>query len=167
MHMFYTHITLAMALTLNAAPVAPSTQVPPAFAGVWEIIEIAPKPAAGSVGALPPSDLTVTQSPTAVSLATTTPWGDVNTTVYSLDGREDRNRSGAVTRLTRSTWQGAVLVTEGRMSQVTSQGYEAWTLKETMRLDGRGQLIIERNSMSESGSPFHSVVTYRRKKGAR
>lgn len=158
--MFYTQLVLALLVTVPAGP----PQAQPSFAGVWEIIEISPAPGNSGGATLPPSDLTVTHTADAVTLSTTTPWGDVKKTVHSLDGREDKNLSGAVTRLTRSKWSGASLVTEGRMSQVTSQGYEAWTLKETMRLDARGQLIIERHSVSTGGDTFHSIVTHRRKK---
>lgn len=159
--MFYTQLALAVMLVVPAVPV----QTTPNFAGVWEIIDISPKPPeGGGVAALPPSDLTVTHTAATVAVATTSPWGDVKTTVYSLDGREDKNLSGAVTRVSRSKWVGTTLVTEGRGSQVTSQGYDAWTFSETMRLDSRGQLIIERNSLWQSGQKFHSVVTHRRKK---
>jgi hypothetical protein len=161
--MFYTQLAMALVLIVPSAPI-PAV---PDFSGVWEIVDISPKATGGGVVALPPSDLTITQTPAAVSLATTSPWGDVKTTVYSLDGREDKNLSGAVTRLSRSKWTGTSLVTEGRASQVTSQGYDAWTFKETMRLDARGQFIIERSSLWESGEKFQSVVTHRRKKAQR
>lgn len=158
--MFYTQLAVALVLLVPSAPL----QTRPDFSGVWEITDISPKPVNRGAAVLPPSDVTVTHTPTTVSIATTTPWGDVKATVYSVDGREDKNLSGAVTRLTRSKWVGSSFVTEGRMSQVTSQGYESWTLTEAMHLDARGQLIIERNTLSGSGDKFHSVVTHRRKK---
>jgi hypothetical protein len=159
--MFYTQLALALLFVVPSG----SVQTTPNFAGVWEITDISPKPQdGGGVAALPPSDLTVTHTASAVSVATTSPWGDVKTTVYSLDGREDKNLSGAVTSVSRSKWVGSTLVTEGRASQVTSQGYDAWTFKEVMRLDPRGQLIIERHATFTSAPPFHSVVTHRRKK---
>jgi hypothetical protein len=161
--MFYTQLALVLVLVVPSAP----EQAPPNFAGVWEIIDITPKPAGGGVAALPSSDLTVTHSATAVAMATTSPWGDVKTTMYSLDGREDKNVSGAVVRVSRSKWAGSSLVTEGRASQVTSAGHEAWTFKETMRLDARGQFVIERHATFTSSPPFHSVVTHRRKKAER
>lgn len=162
--MFYTQLVVALVLGVGSAPL----QKVPDFSGVWEIIDIAvtPKPAGGA-GALPPTDLTVTQTSTFVSLARPTPWGDVETREYSFDGREQKRVGGAVTEFTRSTWAGNTLVIEGRASQVTSQGYAAWTLKETIKLDARGQLIIERNSVWDSGNKFHSVVTHRRKKAQR
>jgi hypothetical protein len=159
--MFYTH--MAAALLYPALLLPP--QAAPNLAGVWEIIDITPRPKEAGAAALPPGDLTITQTATALTLSTTTPWGDVKTAVHSLDGREDRNLSGAVTRLTRSKWIGASLLTEGRMSQVTSQGYAAWTLHETLRIDTRGHLIIERKTRSDSGEEWHSVTTHRRRRG--
>lgn len=158
--MFYTQLAFALMVSLPSGAVS----AVPDLSGVWQVIDISPATAGGGAAALPPSDLTVTQTPAAVSLATTSPWGDVKTIVYSVDGREDRNLSGAVTSVSRSKWTGTAFVTEGRASQVTSQGYDAWTFKETMRLDARGQLIIERHATFSSDPPFHSVVTHRRKK---
>lgn len=157
MHMFYTHmIAVALFPLLALLP-----QTPPNFSGIWEVIDISPPPASGGAS-LPPSDLTIRHTAESVSLSRTA-FGQVTTTVYSLDGREDKNLSGAVTRLTRSKWVGATLVTEGRMSQVTSAGYEAWTLKYSIRLDARGQLILERETLSDTGDTFRSTITHRKK----
>jgi hypothetical protein len=161
MHIFYTQLSAVVLLAhLTVAP-----QAPPNLSGVWVPVEVSPKPANRET-ALPPSDITVSQS-AAVLTITRTAFDQTMTTTYSLSGREDTNKSGAVTRVTRSKWDATSLVTEGRMSQVTSQGYAAWTLKETIGLDHGGRLVIRNETVSDKGDTHVGIATYRRKEGSR
>jgi hypothetical protein len=138
----------------------------PDFTGVWapEVLKTsAPAASGGSVG-LPPSDLTVRQTATELSISRTV-FDMVNIQTYKLDGSESTNRSGAVTRVSRSHWDGARLVIESKASQVTSAGYSAWTDKEIYSIDSRGRLIIEREHVPTDGSPIKSTQQYTRRPG--
>jgi hypothetical protein len=142
-----------------AAPARPN------LSGVWTLTapNLEPKAAAGGVAALPPSDLTIEHSAAAIAIARTA-FDQVTMQRFALDGTESTNRSGAVTRVTRSRWDGAKLVTEGRMSQVTSQGYAAWTVREILSLDARGRLIIDSEWVSSDGVRTASTKEYTKKK---
>src|SRR5688500_3696686 len=110
-------------------------QAKPDLSGVW--VPGAVKPRAqdgGGAAALPPSDLTIQHTPAALSISRTA-FDIVNTQTYKLDGSESTNKSGAVTKVTRSRWDGPRLTIEGKASQVTSAGYAAWTFKETYSLN--------------------------------
>jgi hypothetical protein len=65
------------------------------------------------------------------------------TYVFRLDGGESVNHNGAMTQTTRSHWNGAQLVTEGKETQTTSQGYAEWTMRATRTLDAKGNLIVD------------------------
>jgi hypothetical protein len=133
----------------------------PDFSGVWvpqPLKTSAPANAGGSVG-LPPSDITVRQTATELSISRTV-FDIVNTQTYRLDGTESTNKSGAVTRITRSRWEGSRLIIEGKASQVTSAGYDAWTQKEIYSIDARGRLIIEREHVPSDGPPIKSTQEY-------
>jgi hypothetical protein len=159
--MLYTQLPAVVLLAvLTGGP-----QAPPNLAGVWSPVDVSPRPV-NSETALPPSDVTVSQSAVMLTI-TRTAFDQTKTTTYSLNGREDTNQSGAVTRVTRSKWDGTTLVTEGRMSQVTSQGYAAWTLKETISLDTKGRLVIRNETLSDKGDTHTGIVTYHRKAAGR
>jgi hypothetical protein len=147
-----------------SAPATPQTR--PDFTGTWTLAAIRPAPKAenGGSSALPPSDLTITQTPTQFSTSRTY-FEIVNTATHDLTGRESTNKSGAVTRVTKARWVGATLVIEGKASQVTSQGYAAWTLKETYSLDAQKHLLIESDYKGDDGKITHSVQELIRKKG--
>ncbi len=139
-------------------------QKKPDFSGVWAPAAVktnAPE-RSGGVSALPPSDLTIQH--TAVTFATSiTAFDIVNTQTYRLDDSESTNKSGAVTRLTHSRWDGPRLIIEGKMSQVTSAGYAAWTLKETYSLNARGQLILEGEYKGSDGKDTSSTREFTKK----
>jgi hypothetical protein len=151
---------------LAAAVLGPSTpQTHPDFSGVWTLTAIRPAPREQSgTGVLPPSDITITQTATQFSISRTN-FEIVNTATHDLTGRESTNRSGAVTRVTKARWDGPTLVIEGKASQVTSQGYAAWTLKETYSFDAKKHLLIESDYKGDDGKVTHSVQELIRKKG--
>jgi hypothetical protein len=136
----------------------------PDFSGVW--VPQPPKttaPAAtGGVVGLPPSDLTIQHTAALVSISRTA-FDRVNTQTFKLNGSEDTNTSGAVTRLSRSRWDGPRLVIEGKASQVTSAGYDAWTFKDTYSLDARGRLNVQAEHTASDGKITSRTMEYTRK----
>jgi hypothetical protein len=156
---------IVLLCALFATPGAAQSR--PDFNGVWTPTAVKPDPkaaAGGSVG-LPPSDLTIQQTGTTLSMSRTY-FERVTTQTFALDGSESTNKSGAVTRVTRSRWAGKALVTEGKASQVTSQGYAAWTFTETLSINPRGHLLVENRHVAADGTVTTSTQDYTRKKGA-
>lgn len=142
---------------------AMSAQVHPDFSGTWAPIVVAPPAeSSGGVAALAPSDLVIKQSADTIALSRTA-FDRVTTTTYTFDGKDSTNKSGAVTRVTRSRWSGTSLVTEGKASQVTSQGYAAWTMKETVSIDRQGHLVIANESTSDDGVVTRGSLSYSKK----
>lgn len=157
-------MTRTLCLLVLAMTCAVGAQARPDFSGVWMPMPV--KPAAEStagVVALPPPDLTVVQTTDAISLSRTA-FDHVTTMTYTFDGKDNTNTSGAVTRVTRSHWNGAKFVTEGKASQVTSQGYAAWTLVETLHRDAQGRLVIDVESTASDGMVTKGSLSYTRKK---
>ena len=137
----------------------------PDFTGVWEPGELktsAPAAAGGAAG-LPPSDLTIHDTPAALSVSRTA-FDTVTTQTYKLDGSENTTKTGAVTRLSRAHWDGPRLIIEGKASQVTSAGYEAWTFKDTYWIDARGKLSIQVDHTTSEGKTTTRTMEYSRKK---
>ena len=58
---------------------------------------------------------------------------------------------------------------EGKASQVTSQGYAAWTLTEIYSLDAKGRLLIDSEWVGDDGKITKNVQEHVKKpgKGAR
>jgi hypothetical protein len=139
-------------------------QSKPNFSGVWvpEALKTSAPAATGGTAALPPSDLTIRQTAAELSISRTV-FDTVNTQMYKLDDSESTNKSGAVTTVTRSRWDGPKLVIEGKASQVTSAGYAAWTQKEVYSINARGHLIIEREHVPTDGPPIKSTQEFSRK----
>jgi hypothetical protein len=152
----HTYLLLFIALSSTAL-----AQLKPDFSGVWVPGDVKTSAAAGAGGAaaLPPSDLTIHQSADTLSISRTA-FDIVTTQTYKLDGSESTNKSGAVTRVTRSRWDGPSLVIEGKMSQVTSAGYAAWILKETYSLNSRGQLVLAAVYVSTDGTTTTSTQEF-------
>jgi hypothetical protein len=153
---------LVVAVSLGAVTLA---QKKPDFSGVWvpgELKTSAPAAEGGAMG-LPPSDVTIQHS-AAVLAVSRTYFDTVNTQTYKLDGSENTNKSGAVTRLSRARWDGPRLIIEGKASQVTSAGYEAWTFKDTYSIDARGKLLIEAEHTSSDGKVTTRTMEHSRKK---
>lgn len=156
-----TLVTLALVLMTGVLPAQAHTD----FSGTWVPMVTAPPPqSTGGVAALAPSDLVIKQTTDTIALSRTA-FDHVTTATYTFDGRENTNKSGAVTRLTHSRWDGAKLITEGKASQVTSMGYSAWTSKETLSIDRQGRLVIENESTAEDGVVTHGSLSYTKKAG--
>jgi hypothetical protein len=150
------------AFVLAAAIASPApVQTRPDFSGVWSPVAIRPAPTAGAA-TLPPGDLTIRQSATALSISRTA-FDDVITATQDLTGRESTNKSGAMTRVTSARWDKAQLIIEGKASQVTSQGYAAWKLKEIYSLDAKGHLLIDSEWVGDDGKVTKSVQELARK----
>src|SRR5688572_11283760 len=155
---------IAVMVVLVGLGTAGRAQSRPDFSGVWvpEPPKSSAAPATGGAAALPPSDLTIQHSAATLSISRTA-FDTVNTQTYKLDGSESTNKSGAVTRVTRSRWDGPRLVIEGKMSQVTSAGYAEWILKETYSLNSRGQLVLTAVYVSTDGTTTRSTKEFSRK----
>jgi hypothetical protein len=154
-----------LALGLTAAGQAGPKAAPVNFSGTWYVtaMTVNPKPADSGAGALPRSDETLTQTETALTIATTSPFGRTITQTFRLDGKDSTNQSGALTIVTRSRWVGSKLVTEGKQSQVTTAGYDEWTIKETRSLE-RGTMIVEAQYEGRDGTVTSSKRTYAKRK---
>ena len=150
-------IVVLLMIGLGAVALAQSR---PDFTGVW-----VPQPsktnapASGGTVALPPSDLTIQHTANSLSISRTA-FDVVNTQTYKLDGSESTNKSGAMTRETRSRWDGPRLVIEGKASQVTSAGYAMWLIKETYSLNPSGQLVLTSVSVSTDGTTTTSTQEF-------
>lgn len=156
----YVIYSLLLGLTLSAPATA---QTRPDFSGIWSLAAVRPAPkTASGMGALPPSDLTIKQTPTQFSTSRTA-FDQVITANFDLTGHESTNKSGAVTRVTKARWDGPRLVIEGKASQVTSQGYAAWTFKEIYSLDAKHRLLIDSDWVSDDGTETKSVQEYVKK----
>jgi hypothetical protein len=154
-------IAVLLVMGLGAVVLA---QKQPDFTGVW--IPEMPKPqaeaATGGAVDLPPSDLTI-QHTAAVLAISRMAFDTVNTQTFKFDGSENTNKSGAVTRLSRTRWDGPRLVIEGKASQVTSAGYDAWTFKDAYSIDARGRLIVQAEHIPTDGQATTRTMTYTRK----
>src|SRR5262245_24914808 len=131
-------------LVVCLAGLSPQAKAPVDFSGTWTFTSVTPAPAssASGVAALAPSDIVIRQTPGSVAIERTA-FGQVITQTISLDGREDTNKSGATVFVSRSRWEKSTLVTEGKRNQMTSQGYDEWTVHEARSLNAKGQLVIE------------------------
>jgi hypothetical protein len=143
--------------------ISAAAQTKPDFSGVWAPV---PKKAAsgatGGVAALPPSDLTIKQTATELSISRTA-FDIVNTQTHRLDGAENTNKSGAVVRVSRARWDGPRLVIEGKASQVTSAGYSAWTFRETYALKAPGHLVMTGDHVDSDGKVTTGGMEYTKK----
>jgi hypothetical protein len=157
---FAVAVTVACLAAGQAPPPAPAN-----FAGTWAMTSIVfdPKPEGGGTMALPPADQVVRQ--TAASLAIDeTVFGQVKTQTFTFDGAENTNKSGATVLVTHSHWNGKTLVTEGKMSQVTSAGYDEWTFKEARSLTAAGLMVVESRYVGRDGKTTSSTRQFTRRK---
>ena len=136
-----------------------ATQKHPDFSGTWVEDESQrkspydkPSGTSGGVKAIagPPPPLTIIQ--TGERLTVERIRGEQSTRfVHDFDGRENKNATGAQIHTTRSRWEGARLITEGTIFQVTSQGEDSWKLKEVRWLTPKGELAVEVTQVDEDG----------------
>jgi hypothetical protein len=148
------YVIYSFVLAAALASPAPA-QTHPDFSGVWSVVAIRPAPKMGP-GTLAPSDLTIVQSATQLSISRTA-LDNVITATFDLTGHESTNKSGAQTRVTNAHWDQARLVIEGKVSQVTSQGYAGWKMKEIYSLDAKRHLLIDSEWVGDDGTVTKSV----------
>jgi hypothetical protein len=135
------------------------------FSGTWTMTSLVPPPKPNTGGgsvALPPSDEVLRQTPRSLVIERTY-FGEVNTQTFTLDGAENTNKSGATVLVSRTRWVGNKLITEGKKSQVTSQGYDEWTVKETRSLNAAGLMIVETEYVGLDGKVTASTRQYTRR----
>jgi hypothetical protein len=152
----------AFSLTIPLA-----AQKPPDFSGTWRLDEArtaaANKTAPSRQGGgaiLRAGPLRITQDATTLTL-TREALGMPIRYALRLDGAESVNKNGAMTRTTQSRWMNGRLVTEGTDSQVTSQGYAEWKLRETLSRRADGTLVIETTQASADGRSTTRVEMFR------
>jgi len=133
----------------------------PDFAGVWMITNVPTQPAAtAGVGALPPTPMTIRQTPTSLAIDRTA-FGRVTTMTFTIGAdKDDTNRPGAQVWTTRTRWEGKSLVTTGSIVQSTTAGVDEWDIIETRTMDGRGHMIVERRSVDQNGKVTVSKQDY-------
>jgi hypothetical protein len=150
---------ICLVSTQAAPPRAPAD-----FSGTWTMTSLvpAPKQAAGGSVALPPSDELLRQTPNSLAIERTY-FDQVNTQTFTFDGAENTNKSGATVFVSRTRWVGGKLITEGKKSQVTSQGYDEWTVKETRSLNAAGLMIVETEYVGRDGTVTASTRQYTRR----
>ena len=155
----------AGAATLEAGAAAQAK--PPNFAGVWVMVAVTPKPVEAA-NALKPTPVTIRQSATSIELDSTF-FDQTRTMKFTIDGaKPDTNRTGAQVWTTNTRWNGAALVTTGRIAQNTSAGYEEWKYTETRTMDARGRMVVNRKQVALDGSEWTGTTEWaREKKGPR
>jgi opacity protein-like surface antigen len=147
-------VVLAVVLALPAFATA---QAKPDFSGKW--IQDMEKSDQGGGGRGPagPQSLTVTQSATELTIERETPNGTMKT-VYKLDGTESENSTGRGTSKTKSTWDGAKLVTAGSQT-MNMQGNEVtMEMKEVRSLEADGTMVVVTTTQSQMGERTRKVV---------
>jgi hypothetical protein len=153
-----------MGFVCFAAGQATPAKPPSDFSGTWTLTSLVvdPKPGSGGSAALPPSDLVIRQTASVMEIDETL-FGTVRTQRFALDGTESVNKSGASVLASRTRWVGSMLVTEGKVSQVTSAGYDEWTLTETRSLTPAGGMVIETRYTSHDGRTTSSTRQFRKR----
>jgi hypothetical protein len=156
---------LAVLLALVVAlPGVASAQAKPDFSGKWVQDMDKSDPAGGPGGGggggrgpAGPQNLTITQSATELTIERETPNGAMKT-VYKLDGSESENTTGRGTSKTKSTWEGATLVTAGTQT-LNMQGNEvSIEMKEVRSLDADGTMVVVTTTKSPMGERTRKVV---------
>ena len=160
-------VALALAGTLPA-------QKHPDFSGTWvedESQRKSPydKPSENSgvkAVAGPPAPLTITQTPERLTIERT-PGPQTTRFGHDFDGRENKNYTGALTYTTRSRWDGARLVTEGSVFEVTTAGERSWKVKEVRWLTAKGELASEVTNVDEDDKASVVLRIYKRQGASR
>ncbi len=147
-------VVLAVVLALPAFATA---QAKPDFSGKWIQDMDKSDPAGGGRGPAGPQNLTIAQSATELTIERETPNGAMKT-VYKLDGTESENSTGRGTSKTKSTWEGATLVTAGTQT-MSMQGNEVtMETKEVRSLEADGTMVVVTTTKSQMGERTRKVV---------
>ena len=158
-----TRRSVFVALALVAVMAVPSivaAQAKPDFSGKWlqdmEKSDPMGGPGGGR-GPMGPQALTITQSAAELAIERDTPNGAIKA-VYKLDGSESVNQTGRGTSTTKSTWDGATLVTAG--TQVMNmQGNEVTIqMKEVRSLEADGTMVVVTTTQSPMGERTRKTV---------
>lgn len=167
-----TLLTMALAAVLTGGAVLPlAAQKPPDFTGTWEEdVTQRKSPYSKPVSGGGPKAMGIAPEP--VKLLQTgdrliiehTFRGQVTRVSHDLDGRENRNHTGAQIHTTRTRWEGTKLVTEGTTFQTTSAGEESWTLREVRWLTPRGEMAEEVTRVHEDGGSSTVLRVFRKLK---
>jgi hypothetical protein len=177
MHLQSTQLTdmlHTLLFTVLAFLAVPLPQSRPDFTGTWILDEAktaarSPQGGRASAGAasagtaaLPVGEIVIRH--TAESLIVERqPFDTVIREVFALDGSPSTNKSGAMTRMSKTRWEGRTLVTEGTLSQVTSQGYAAWTFKQSRTLDASGAMVVQSRQVATDGTVFEATQVFVKK----
>jgi hypothetical protein len=157
----FTFLAIVLAVVL-ALPAIATAQAKPDFSGKW-IQDMEKSDAAGGPGGgggrgpAGPQNVTITQSATELILERETPNGAIKT-VYKLDGTVSENSTGRGASKTKSTWEGATLVTAGTQT-MSMQGNEV-TLdtKEVRSLEADGTMVVVTTTKSQMGERTRKIV---------
>jgi hypothetical protein len=153
-------VALALVAAL-ALPTLAGAQAKPDFSGKWvqDMDKSDPPggPGGGGRGPAGPQNLAITQTAVELAIERETPNGVVKT-VYKLDGSESENQTARGTSRTKSTWEGATLVTAGTQT-MNMQGSEVTIeMKEVRSLDADGAMVVVTTTKSPMGERTRKVV---------
>ena len=155
-----TLVALMLALVL-ALPAVSSAQAKPDFSGKWvqDMDRSDPMggPGGGGRGPAGPQNVTITQSAAELVIERETPNGPMKT-VYKLDGSDSENTTARGTSKTKSTWEGATLVTAGTQT-MNMQGNEVtMEMREVRSLEADGAMTVVTTTKSPMGERTRKVV---------
>jgi hypothetical protein len=155
----FAYLAFAMAAML-ALPIIATAQTPD-FSGKWiqDMDKSDPMggPGGGGRGPMGPQSITVTQTAAELTIERESQNG-VMKSVYKLDGSESENTSMRGTSKTKSTWDGATLVTVGTQT-MNMQGNEVtMQLKEVRSLAADGTMIVVSTTTSPMGERTRKTV---------
>lgn len=150
-----------MLVVVLAVPVLAGAQATPDFSGKWiqdmEKSDPMGGPGGGGRGPAGPQSLTITQTAAELTIERETPNGAMKT-VYKLDGSESSNQTGRGSSTTKSTWEGATLVTAGTQT-MNMQGNEVTIeMKEVRSLDADGTMVVVTTTKSPMGERTRKTV---------
>jgi hypothetical protein len=149
-------LLLAAALAL---PAGVSAQSKPDFSGKWiqDMDKSDPMRGPGGGGPAGPQAITVTQSATELAIERDTPNGPMKN-VYKLDGTESENTTARGTSKTKSSWEGATLVTVGTQTMNMQGNDVTMEMKEVRSIDADGTMLVVTTTKSPMGERTRKTV---------
>jgi len=158
----FAFLALVLAAVL-ALPAVASAQAKPDFSGKWIQDMDKSDPMGGGPGGgggrgpAGPQNITITHTAADLTIERETPNG-VMKTVYKLDGSESENTTPRGSSKTKSSWDGAKLVTAGTQT-MNMQGNEVTIeMKEERSLDADGTMVVVTATKSPMGERTRKVV---------
>ena len=141
--------------------VGAAAQTKPNFAGTWTLdAEKSTMPQGGGNRAMNPAPFTITVDGTKMSISRPGQGGNVQTTVYLLDGTVSKNtmagrQGGEPVEITyTSKWEGAKLVT----TIVNPRG----TSTESRWIDADGTMVVETTRTGQDGTPVVAKQVFKK-----